>query len=287
MTGPGIGHVQLLVVGREAQAVGLVDLVGQLGDLPGLGINAVDRFLLQWLHAAGVGLVALVVHQAPVTGIGEPDRPVVGVNNRVVGSIQLLAVDLVRQHGDRAVVLVTDHAAVAVLAGNLAARPVERVAVGIARGVAERADVPVLFQVPHLDVVGNVAPEQVATHAIPRRALGPEHVLAVVNAADGRVAELVLLEAVVDHDDVGIGVADRRCVLAITGPAPGRGAAELQDHPLGGFLVLGAGRMSSHGDSRSSGQEIATSQAGCRLVLVLGHDVGPRGVGLLVKTVCC
>ena len=45
--GAGVGDVELLVVGREAEAVRLEDLVAvdQLVDLAGLGVDAVDGFL--------------------------------------------------------------------------------------------------------------------------------------------------------------------------------------------------------------------------------------------------
>src|SRR5688500_20256620 len=50
--------------------------------------------------------------------------------------------------------------ALPIFAGDLPAFPVEGVAVRVAGGVPEDADVAVLFEAPQLDVVGDVAPHQ-------------------------------------------------------------------------------------------------------------------------------
>src|SRR5436189_6382729 len=64
----------------------------------------------------------------------EPDR-VVGLHHDVVGRIERLAVELVHQHGDRAIIFGAGDAARVVLAGDEAALPVARVAVGEVRGL--------------------------------------------------------------------------------------------------------------------------------------------------------
>ena len=83
--------------------------------------------------------------------------------------------------------LVADDAAVAVLAGDLPALEVEGVAVAVAGGIAEEADVAVFLEPAQLHVVGDVAPEEIAADAVPGRALGPQH--SGVEPLDGRVAD--------------------------------------------------------------------------------------------------
>jgi hypothetical protein len=61
-----------------------------------------------------------------------------------------------------------------VLTGDLPALVVERVAVAVAGWIAEAArDVIVLLEPAQILVVGNVAPQQVAADAAPRRPFGP------------------------------------------------------------------------------------------------------------------
>src|SRR5436190_784809 len=129
------------------------------------------------------------------------------MNDDVVGRVEPLAVPLVGQHGGLAVVLVADHAAVAVLAGQLAALVVEGVAVAVAGRLADDADVAVFVEPAELAVVGYVTPDQVIAAAIPGRPFGPE--AAGEKPLDRRVADLVLRQALVEHDDVLIGIARR------------------------------------------------------------------------------
>ena len=184
MGGAGVGDVEGLVVGGEAEAVGLEEVVGDLGDLAGFGVDPVDGLLD--LERA---LVALVFAERAVAGIGEPDAAV-GVDDGVVGGVEGLAAEAVGQDGGLAVVLVADDAAVAVLAGDLAALAVEGVAIGVAGGAADHADVAVVLEPAELDVVGDVGPDEVLADAVPGRPLGPEH--AGVQAPDGELPILIL-----------------------------------------------------------------------------------------------
>ena len=76
-------------------------------------------------------------------------------------------------------------------AGKLAAFEIESVAVAVAGGTAECGDAAIVsdpaFDPAHLDVVGDVAPDEVAAHAIPRRTLGPGR--SRVKPLDGGVAD--------------------------------------------------------------------------------------------------
>ncbi len=134
-----------------------------------------------------------------------------------LGELRRLPSKLVGDDGDRAVRLIADHAAAAVFAGKLAAFEIEGVAVAVAGGIAEDGDAAVFFDPAHLDVVGDVAPDQIAADAVPGRAFRPKR--AGVEAVDDGVADDVAAEAIVERDDVGIGVSDR----LLAGPIARRG----------------------------------------------------------------
>ena len=134
-----------------------------------------------------------------------------------LGAFERLAAEAVGQDGGLAVVLVADDAAVAVLAGDLAALGVERIAVGVAGRAAHHADMAVVLEPAELDVVGDIGPDEVFADAVPGRPLGPEH--AGVQPPDRGVADLDLGEPLVENDHVGVGVANR---LGVRPVAPGR-----------------------------------------------------------------
>src|ERR1039458_6450093 len=118
-----IHDIQLLIVGRKTDAVGLVERVGHHLDARGLRVHAVDRlldFLARWK--------AFVAAHDAVGRVGEPDAAI-GMHHDIVRRIQRLAVVLVGDHGHRAVMLVAHHAAPGMLAGQLAAFEIEGVAV--------------------------------------------------------------------------------------------------------------------------------------------------------------
>ena len=114
------------------------------------------------------------------------------------------------------VILVADDAAAAVFAGKLPAFEVEGVAIAVAGGVAECGDPAVLLDPAHLDVVRDVAPNQIPAYAVPRGSFGPQG--SGIEALDSRVADDVPPEAVVERNDIGIGVLNR----LPTGPVAGR-----------------------------------------------------------------
>ena len=130
------------------------------------------------------------------------------MRRQIVRRIQTLALICIGDDGDRSVVLVADDATRRVLARELAALMIERVAVAVVRRRPEHGDPPVVFQIAHLAVVGNIAPHQVATLARPRRPLAPEP--AGPQPLNRRVAEPQRVEPRIDREDIGIRVADRR-----------------------------------------------------------------------------
>src|SRR5712691_333147 len=196
----GVREIDPFVIGREANAVGPGHIVCNFFHLPGLAVHAVHG-LLDFF----VALETLVVAADAVGRVGEPDAAV-GMHHDIVGRVEPLALELVRNHRDRAVVFVANHAPAPVLAGKLAALVVESVSVAVAGGIAEHGHAVVVFDPAHLYVVGNVAPHQIAPHAVPGRAFGPQ--CAEVQAPDDGVADDIAAEALIQRDDVGIGVLD-------------------------------------------------------------------------------
>src|SRR6478736_2352404 len=90
--------VELLLVRREDNAVGLYEVIGDNLDVTRFRIDPVDvtLFLL------GLGFDALIKAADSVDRIGEPDRTI-GSDDRVVRRVQLLAIVVVGDDGDRAV----------------------------------------------------------------------------------------------------------------------------------------------------------------------------------------
>src|SRR6266446_669042 len=161
-----VDDIHLPLVRREAQPVG-PDIAGHHGGAAGLRIETVHvgrQFLL--------GHVAFIVARDARGGIREPDRAV-GFDHDVVRGIERLAVELIDQHRDGAVIFGARHAPGVVLAGDEAALAIARVAVGIVRRLAEHGGAAALL-IPAQDaVVGNVAPQQAARVAEPYRTFTP------------------------------------------------------------------------------------------------------------------
>ena len=196
----GVHDVEFFFVGREANAVGLVHVGGDDGDFARLGIEAVD----DGGEFEG-GFVAFVVGHDAIAGIGEPNGAV-GMDGEVVGGVEMLALKIVHEDGDGAVVLGARKAAGIVFASEEAALAVAVVAVAVVGGIAERCDFAGV-SVPAEDaIVGNVAPQKIVAVAEPDRAFGPAR--AGVEAFDGSVALNIFCEARVDDFDRGIGIRD-------------------------------------------------------------------------------
>jgi len=193
------GHdIELLLVGREGEAIGAGDLVDHHGELAGCGIEAIDGGLVVALR-----LVALVVAQDAEGRIGEPNRAV-GFHHHVVGRVQGLAVVGIGQHGDGAVILEAHDAPRIVLAGDQPAAPVTGVAVGVVRGLAEDRDRTRLLVPAQHAVVGDVAPQQIAAVAEIDRSLGPA--AAGVEPFDRGERQAILVERRIEHAHVGVRI---------------------------------------------------------------------------------
>src|SRR5205814_95456 len=134
-----------------------------------------------------------------VIRIREPDAAV-GMDRNVVGRVEAFPFELVRNYRDRAVRLVANDAPSAVLAGKLAAFVVEGVAVAVARWVSENRHAAVVLEPPHLDVVGDIAPDQIPADSVPRGTFRPQ--CSEMQSPDDGIADDVFLEAAVECDNI-------------------------------------------------------------------------------------
>src|SRR5262249_14852136 len=208
----GLDDVELLLVGREGEPVRPVDVAGRYRCSPRLWIYA--------LHVRGqLGRrhVALVVAEDAERRIGEPYR-IVGFDHDVVGRIERLAVELVDQHGDAAVVLGARHAPGVVLAGDEPALPVAGIAVGIVRRPAINARASRRLVPAHDAIVGNVAPEHAARISEIDRSLAPAR--AGGGPPHARQRQTIFGKARIENPDRRVGIALARL------PTAERGAGE-------------------------------------------------------------
>src|SRR5262245_20014676 len=126
------------------------------------------------------------------------------MHDDIVRRIQPLPLEFFGDYRDRSVRLVPDNAPSAVFTGKLTAFVVERIAVAIARWLPERRHARVVLDPPELDVVWNIAPDEIFSDAIPRRPFGPER--ARVQPPNRRVAHDIPPEAGRERHHVGIRV---------------------------------------------------------------------------------
>src|SRR5690606_39192510 len=134
-----IGEVQAAVVRGEAQAIGLSDLVGDQVDAPADGVHAVHR-----LRGLRLRRLALVEATYAKRRIGKPDTPV-RMHHEIVGRIEPAALIAVGDDADPAIGFIAQHAASAVLGGQLPALTVEGVAVAVAGRFTEVRDAAVVL----------------------------------------------------------------------------------------------------------------------------------------------
>src|SRR5262249_7877553 len=120
-----VGEIDFALVGRKAKPI-RPQITGNHGGAPGLGIEPVDvGRQLRLLDPALVGI------EVGGRRIGEPDR-VVGLNPDVVWRIERLAIELVDQHRDAAVVFGARQPPRIVLASDEPALAVTRESVRVA-----------------------------------------------------------------------------------------------------------------------------------------------------------
>ncbi len=194
--GAGVGDIEQALVEAESEAVGAHHVGDHGADGAAAAVDAID---IAGADLAG-RLVALIVGIDAVARIGEPDRAV-GFDHRVIGRIEPLALKTVGQRDDCAVMFGAADPAVAVLAGDEPALPVDGVAVGIAGGIAEHRDRAVGLVVAHHAVVWDVGPDEIAPAAEIGGALRPfeaarqffDMAVAVEQRAEAGVDNLVIV----------------------------------------------------------------------------------------------
>src|SRR5262245_32336761 len=97
------------------------------------------------LFLLGLGFDPLIKAADSVDGIGEPDRTI-GSDDRVVRRVQLLAIVVVGDDGDRAVEFGPGDSAAAMLASDQASFPINGVTVRVHRRLAEYAQMIIILR---------------------------------------------------------------------------------------------------------------------------------------------
>ena len=184
-----------------------------LGAADRTGIRRPDAWIEQppWIGRSAC-LVRMPFRQ-PVAKrwIGEPDAAV-GMRRQIVRRVQRLAVERIRDHRHRAVVLPAHHAAIEVLGGQLPALEIERIAVAVVRRLAERRHPPVVPKQSILRVAYDVAENQILALARPGRSFRPGE--ACREAMGSGITDAQSIEGRIDDDDVGVGIDVRRRVMS-------------------------------------------------------------------------
>ena len=162
-----VHDVKQLLVGREAQAVGLIEIAGN---------NCRDARL--WVEPVDVSgkfessFVPFVIRHNAIAGVAEPDGPV-RMNHHVVRGVELLALKAIHQHRDGATMLSARHTARVVLAGDQSPLAVAAIPIAVVRGTAEYSNFSRFLKPSQHTVVGNVAEDQVSSISNPHRTLRP------------------------------------------------------------------------------------------------------------------
>src|SRR2546426_4022788 len=87
------------------------------------------------------------------------------------------------------------------------------IAIRAVRRIAKHADMAIVSEPPMLDVVGNVAPNQITTGTVPSRALGPQR--PCVQTLNRCIGDPVFPESLVEYENVAIGIALWRSFLSV------------------------------------------------------------------------
>src|SRR5207245_1390821 len=186
--GAGVHDVAPLEVRREADAVRAPHRA--------LGRDRRLAARIQTIDAGGqleLGFVPFIRPENPVARIGEPDRAV-GMDGRIVGRVELLAIELVDQDGPGAVVLAAADPAGVVLERDQPALVVARMPVRIPGLGLVHADGAVVLVPTERPVVRDVAPDQAAPVTHPNRSLAPERTV-VAHAVPASLPRRVPLDS--------------------------------------------------------------------------------------------
>ena len=128
------------------------------------------------------------------------------MNDHVIRSIERLAVGLLGEHRERAVMFEADQPGS--LGADLPAFEIKGVAVGfVGRFAKLLRNVAVIVEVTELAVGGNVAPHQILARGVPGRPFSPQ--TPRIQPLDDGIADLGLETLGVDDEDVRVGIALR------------------------------------------------------------------------------
>ena len=131
------------------------------------------------------------------------------MNDRIVGCVERLAIELFSKGGDGAIVFVTNHFSGGMFAGNLPTLIIKGVAIGTTDGLTENTNMVVFVEVTELAIIGDIAPEEVVAYAIPSGAFSPK--VTCCKTLDGGVTYLQFFESFVEGNDIRIWVTDWVC----------------------------------------------------------------------------
>ena len=243
-------HVELLLIGREADAVGAGYVLCQEDRRGGA--------LGQTIHSLEGQLLGRVIHALfeAVGGVGEIEVAV-GVVDRIVGAVEAFAIVVGCQRLEAPVFSQPGNPPVAVLAEDQVAGRVEEQPVGAGlaaaggcSGIAGRAQVdaePLTVFPAHNPVVGNVGEEHRALLRQPHRPLTPGE--AAGQLFDGRALGNNLIEARIETNDFPHTGAFRGVLAA----AYTRGGAEVEVDVFDAFTAEGEKQEGREDDARTDG----------------------------------
>ena len=163
----GVVDVQQRLVGREAEAVGLVE--GVLVNAELRGAVGTGRYPEHALPAQLAGPLHAEARHAAVPRVGEVDRAV-GPDNHIVGAVQLHSLEVRGHRLAAAVGALAHHLGGGVLAHDQVQVGVVGHAVALVGRPQRLGHLPVLPAAAH--VAGHVGEQQVVVPGMPDRALG-------------------------------------------------------------------------------------------------------------------
>jgi hypothetical protein len=158
----GVDDIEVFLVRREGDAVRANHIGDDRGDRAGLASTRQTMATIDLL----VGAIALVVGVDAVGGVGEPDG-IGRLDHGLVARIQVLAVPLLRNDGNRAINFDAGYAARERLACDQPALIIDGVAVRIVGELAEDRDFARGLDERHHAIVRNVRPDEITVRREP------------------------------------------------------------------------------------------------------------------------
>ena len=161
---PRVGDVEYAFIRRETQAVRTVHPVNDDANVSGFGIEAKDKVTIEIRFA----FFTFPIGEDTVRRVGKPDTAV-RLHDKIVWGVKSLAVDVVDERGDGAVVLCSRDAVRQVLCAYKATLVVGRITVREVGWFPKYRGLPVCGIKFQHSIIGNVRPHH---HIIPREVDG-------------------------------------------------------------------------------------------------------------------